>query len=119
MTSCRLIFFASVVDRNFLGGTGEADRYFAIANLGLNHDSNHYRWPLRLGYRATERLTFRAGYTLMYFSQIGRDGDQIDTIVNPNLIPPVTQSGVGPLRPAFNFHPSDLQGITPVPESSF
>ncbi len=79
------------------------------------------QFSLRVGYRATERLTFLAGYTFMYFSQIARAGDQIDTTINPNLIPPVTPPVVGPLRPAFNFHPSDLvlQGITLGAEYSF
>jgi hypothetical protein len=55
----------------------------------------------------------------MYFSQIARAGDQIDTVVNPNLIPPPI--GGGPNRPAFNFRPSDLvlQGITLGGEYSF
>ncbi len=92
------------------------------SNIG-RHEHNAFvaipQISLRLGYRATERLTFLAGYTLMYFSQIARAGDQIDTTINPNLIPPPVQ--VGPQRPAFNFHPSDLvlQGITLGAEYSF
>ena len=60
-----------------------------------------------------------AGYTFMYFSQIARAGDQIDTVVNPNLIPPPISGGAN--RPAFNFRPSDLvlQGITLGGEYSF
>jgi hypothetical protein len=70
------------------------------------------QFSLRLGYRATERLTLLAGYTFIFFSEIARAADQIDTTINPNLIPPASPGG--PNRPAFNFHPSDmwLQGIT-------
>jgi hypothetical protein len=89
-------------------GRHEHDSFVAIPQIS---------W--RVGYRATEQLTFMAGYTLMYFSQIARAGDQIDTTVNPNLIPPPI--GGGPNRPAFSFHPSDLllQGITLGAEYSF
>jgi hypothetical protein len=92
------------------------------SNIGnYNHDAFVAvpQISLRVGYRATEQLTFMAGYTFMYFSQIARAGDQIDTVVNPNLIPPPI--GGGPNRPAFNFRPSDLvlQGITLGAEYSF
>jgi hypothetical protein len=77
------------------------DRFVAIPEFSL-----------RIGYRATERLTFLAGYSLLYVDQIVRAGNQIDTRINPNLIPPVI--GGGPNRPLVPFHRSDLmvQGIT-------
>src|SRR5262249_23501825 len=77
------------------------------------------RASLRIGYRATERLTLLAGYSMMYIGEIARAGNEIDTTVNPNLIPPVI--GGGPNRPAFGFHRSDLlvQGITLGAEYSF
>ncbi|MCC7083436.1 MAG: BBP7 family outer membrane beta-barrel protein [Pirellulales bacterium] len=85
------------------------------SNIGKYNQNNFVAIPmfsLRIGYRVTERLTFMAGYTMMFFSQLARAGDQIDTTVNPNLLPPAT--GGGPNRPAYQFHPSDLvlQGIT-------
>jgi hypothetical protein len=66
----------------------------------------------RLGYRVTPRLTLLAGYTFIYWGQVARAGDQIDTTVNPNLFPPV--QGGGPNRPAYELHTSNLwlQGIT-------
>ncbi len=66
----------------------------------------------RLGYRVTERLTFLVGYTAIYWGQVARAGDQIDTTVNPNLIPPPIPGG--PASPSFSFHNSHLflQGIT-------
>lgn len=96
---------------------------FALSSNIGEHEHNSFvaipQVSLRIGYRATERLTFMAGYTLMYFSQLARAGDQIDTTINPNLIPPPI--GGGPNRPAFKFHPSDLllQGITLGAEYSF
>jgi hypothetical protein len=94
------------------------------SNIG-RHEHNAFvaipQISFRVGYRPTERLTLLAGYTFMYFSQIGRAGDQIDTTINPQLLPPITPPVTGPLRPAFNFHPSDLvlQGITLGAEYSF
>jgi hypothetical protein len=66
----------------------------------------------RIGYRVTPRFTLLAGYTFIYWGQVARAGDQIDTTVNPNLIPPA--QGGGPNRPAFELHTSNLwlQGIT-------
>ncbi len=94
------------------------------SNIGRHEHNAFVAIPqinFRIGYRPTERLTLLAGYTFMYFSQIGRAADQIDTTINPQLIPPVTPPVTGPLRPAFNFHPSDLvlQGITLGAEYSF
>jgi len=73
----------------------------------------------RIGYRLTERLTFLVGYTAIFIGQVARAGDQIDTVVNPNLIPPVVPGG--PNRPSFALHTSDLwlQGITLGGEYSF
>ena len=73
----------------------------------------------RIGYRLTERLTFLVGYTAIFWGKVARAGDQIDTTVNPSLIPPA--QGGGPNRPAFALHTSDLwlQGITLGGEYSF
>jgi hypothetical protein len=89
-------------------GHYERDQFTAIPELAF-----------RLGYRVTDRLTLMAGYTFMYLGRVARAGDQIDTTVNPNLIPPPI--GGGPNRPAFSFHESDLflHGITLGAEYSF
>lgn len=85
------------------------------SNIGRYTHNNFTAIPMfsgRVGYRVTERFTVMAGYTLIYWNNVARAGDQIDTTVNPNLIPPVT--GGGPNRPEYNLHLSDtwLQGIT-------
>jgi hypothetical protein len=73
----------------------------------------------RIGFRLTPRLTFLVGYTVIFFGQVARAGDQIDTTVNPNLIPPPIPGG--PNRPAFALRDSDLwlQGITIGGQYSF
>ena len=56
-----------------------------------------------------------AGYTFMYWSNVVRPGDVIDTSVNPSQLPPIGGRGprVGAARPAFEFHDSGFwaQGI--------
>ena len=89
--------------------------------LALSSNIGHYtnnqftaipQFSGRLGYRLTERLTFLVGYTAIVWNQVARAGDQIDTTVNTNLIPPPIPGG--PNRPSFSLHTSDLllQGIT-------
>lgn len=85
------------------------------SNIGRHKHSSFSAIPqvsTRLGWRATERLTLLVGYTCIYWDQLARAGEQIDTTVNPNLFPGAT--GGGPNRPAFHLNLSDLflQGIT-------
>ena len=59
-----------------------------------------------LGYDLTPCLRATVGYTLLYWSQVARPGDQIDLDVNLSQIKP---SGlVGPARPEFNWVGSDV-----------
>ena len=53
-------------------GTIEQDRFSVVPELGIT-----------LGYDVTERLKATFGYTFLYWSNVMRPGDQIDTNVNP------------------------------------
>ena len=66
------------------------------------------------GFHVTPRFSLTAGYTFVYFSNVVRAGDQIDTDVNPGLIPIEDNPLTGPLRPHFVFRQSDFfaQGVT-------
>ncbi|MBC8354888.1 MAG: BBP7 family outer membrane beta-barrel protein [Planctomycetes bacterium] len=61
-----------------------------------------------LGWRITRRFSLTAGYTLIYFSNVVRAGDQISTDVNPNLFPPEAVPFSGALRPEFAWRESDF-----------
>ena len=61
-----------------------------------------------LGWRVTRRLSLTAGYSLVYFSNVVRAGDQISTDLNPNLFPPEAVPFSGPLRPEFAWRESDF-----------
>jgi hypothetical protein len=66
---------------------------------------------VNLGYQFTNHIRGFVGYNFLFWSSVVRPGEQIDTNVNPNLIPPAT--GGGPSRPTFNFNGADfwVQGI--------
>ncbi len=67
-----------------------------------------------LGWHVTPRFSVNVGYTFIYLSNAVRAGDQIDTDVNPGLLPVEDNPLSGPLRPRFLFRQTDfyVQGIT-------
>jgi len=67
-----------------------------------------------LGYQVTQRLRLTAGYSFIYWSNVVRPGDQIDTTVNPNLLPPENPRETAFLNPRFAFQDSDywVQGLS-------
>jgi hypothetical protein len=83
-------------------GRHTRDKFGVIPEVGLN-----------VGYQFTDHLRAFVGYNFLYWNSVVRPGNQIDTRVNPNLIPPPV-STAGPQLPAFAFHGSDFwaQGIT-------
>ena len=89
--------------------------------LALSSNIGHYKHSQfsvipqlsgRIGYRVTPRFNLLAGYTVLWWNNVARAGDQVNLNVNPNLIPPVV--GGGPNQPAYTLHTSNLwlQGIT-------
>ena len=68
---------------------------------------------ITLGYQLTCRLRATFGYSFIYWSDVARPGEQIDTRVNPNLFPPEQVPFSGPLRPRFVFDDTDFwaQGL--------
>jgi hypothetical protein len=66
---------------------------------------------LNLGYQFTNHIRGFVGYNFLFWSSVVRPGEQIDTMVNPNLIPPAVAGG--PSRPVFNFNGADfwVQGV--------
>lgn len=66
---------------------------------------------LNVGYQFTNHIRGFVGYNFLYWNNVVRPGNQIDSAVNPNLIPPSVPGG--PARPLFAFHSSDFwaQGV--------
>jgi hypothetical protein len=73
-----------------------------------------------LGYDITSRLRATMGYSFIYWSQVRRAGEQIDTNINPNLFPPAT-TNPGLKQPQFLNAANDFwaQGLNWGLECSF
>lgn len=84
-------------------GIYERDEFTVVPELGAT-----------LGFHVTPRFSLTVGYTLVYFSNVVRAGDQIDRDLNRGLIPIESDPLTGPLRPQFIFRQTDFfaQGIT-------
>lgn len=84
-------------------GVYDRDQFTMIPELGLT-----------LGYQMTRRIRATMGYSLIYWGNVVRPGDQIDTDINPNLLAPEANPFTGPLRPQFQFAQTDywVQGLS-------
>lgn len=80
-------------------GDYTANEFAMVPELGLT-----------LGYQLNPCWRFTMGYTLLYWSRVARAGDQIDTDINPNLIPPEDPAVTTHLRPEFNLAYTDFWG---------
>jgi hypothetical protein len=83
-------------------GRHTRDLFGVVPEVGVN-----------FGYQLTDHIRAFIGYNFIYWNNVIRPGNAIDTRVNPNLIPPATGAG-GPNLPAFAFRGSDFwaQGLT-------
>jgi hypothetical protein len=87
--------------------------FFAVASNSGRFTTNTFavvpEIGLMLKFRLTEHIQIFGGYSFLYWSRVVRPGDQIDTSVNPNLVPTSPSYGAGgPGRPAFGFHQTDF-----------
>ena len=85
------------------------------SNIGSYEENTFAAIPemdITMGYLIAPSLRFTVGYTLLYWNNVVRPGDHIDTSINPNLIPPV-QAG-GDNRPTFTLNETDIwaQGVS-------
>ncbi len=84
------------------------------SNMGIHSSQQFSMMPeigFTLGYDLTPRLKATAGYTLLYWSNVARPGDQIDLNLDPaQFPPPTTTTGT---KPEFALHTSDFwaQGL--------
>lgn len=77
-------------------GTYSRDEFTMIPELGL-----------RLGMRLTDRLHASIGYSVLYLPNVIRASEQIDTDLNPGLIPEEIDPLTGPLRPRVLWRQTD------------
>ncbi|MHB1426646.1 MAG: BBP7 family outer membrane beta-barrel protein [Gemmataceae bacterium] len=80
------------------------DRFAVVPEAGVN-----------FGYALTRHIRLTFGYTLLYWSNVFRAGDQIDRGLNPTELAALIGRGplVGPARPNFTFQSTDFwaQGL--------
>ena len=86
------------------------------SNMGIHESKQFSVIPeigLTLGYDLTSRLKATVGYTLLYWSNVARPGDQIDLNVDSNQFPSEAQPVGTGTKPAFVLHTSDFwaQGL--------
>ena len=84
-------------------GSYSSDKFLIVPEIGI-----------KFGVQLAPRLSVTTGYNFMYLSNVVRPGDQIDTVINPNLFPPEVSPLPGPLRPQFVLQEADLwaQGLS-------
>ena len=88
---------------------------YALPTNSVNYERNNFsvipELGVTLGYDITCRLKATVGYTFMYWSQLARAGDQVDTNVNYSQGLGGTLSGIG--APQFKLVTTDFwaQGL--------
>jgi len=100
-------------------GTGPPPASFNAGLLAVASNSGQFTRDVfavvpevgaNLGFQFTDRIRGFVGYSFLYWSNVARPGDQVDTAVNLNEVPTSKTFGLvgGPARPAFAFHSTDF-----------
>jgi hypothetical protein len=65
---------------------------------------------VNLTYSLTQNVVLKFGYTFVYMNDVARPGAQVNTHINPGLVPSDATFGTpgGPLQPGFQWHTSDF-----------
>jgi hypothetical protein len=99
-------------------GTVGAGQLALPSNIGRYGQDNFAVVPefgINFGYALTRHIRLTFGYTLLYWSNVMRAGDQIDRGLNPTELTSLVNRGplIGPARPNFPFQSTDFwaQGL--------
>ncbi len=102
---------------NTVGATGIADvttpglLYTQTSNIGV-YENNRFRvlpeLSARLSYRVTPRLRLNAAYSVLYWANVVRPGDQIDFSVDGRLASPATIVAGPYTHPRLDLEESSL-----------
>jgi hypothetical protein len=103
------------VQRVSVPGAGTVTRagglYALASNIGIHQSNDAAVFPelgINAAWQVTQNLTLRAGYTALILCQVATAGKQVDTTVNPALLPPATQAPVENDRPRFLLSKYDV-----------
>jgi hypothetical protein len=86
-------------------GQSTVNRFSAVPQVGL-----------KIGYNVTENLRIFAGYEFLYWSNVLRPGDQVDTTLNVSQIPNFNTT---PPNPAFAPPSNVVRPIVPLTSSNY
>jgi len=79
------------------------------SNIGLYRNGEATLIPefgVNVAYDLNDHWRVRGGYSFLYWDHVDRPGQQVDTSINPNLVPPA--NGGGPARPLPTHEETDL-----------
>jgi hypothetical protein len=74
------------------------------SNIGAHQTHEWVVMPevgVAVNWQLTDAIRLRLGYNALFLPHAYRAGEQVDTTVNPNLIPPANAAAGGPSRPTF------------------
>jgi hypothetical protein len=89
----------------------------ALPGANFGHTSTNWftiapEVGVQLGYQLTQNLRLQFGYNYLYINNVIRPGNQINTTVNPQLVPSLGGTGpgpnVGPLQPQTLFRQQEF-----------
>ena len=95
-----------------VNGTPEAGSLLALgSNIGVYERDRFSVLPelsARLAYRVSPHLRVGVTYSLLYWANVVRPGDQIDLDIDPALIPPGAAAPTVSSHPQFAFHETSM-----------
>jgi hypothetical protein len=101
------------VSADGLTTTTDLGGLLALSSNSFDHDEDEFAYVpelgLQIGFRVCEYCSFTVGYNFLYWSNVARVGDQIDTSINPSLVPVGLPPGIDPTqRPRFILRDTDF-----------
>jgi hypothetical protein len=78
-------------------GTHDRHEWTTMPEIGIN-----------LNWQLNPNVQVRLGYSVLFLEHVGRVGDQVPNVINPNLLPNSTTAGTGPNSPTFSFIHNDI-----------
>ena len=92
--------------------TTNAGGLLALSSNSGHFDRNRFsvvpEVGVKVAYQVTPRVRAFVGYDFLYWTSVLRPGGQIDTAVNPGLLPPVMTPLTGPIRPVPVLATNDI-----------
>jgi hypothetical protein len=86
--------------------------FYALTSNGGIHTANDFtavpEFGVLLAWRVAPILKLRVGYTITQLGRVADAASQIDTFINPALLPPATRQPVPGDRPRFVMMREDI-----------